>query len=324
MQVITTQQVPNAESDLVLRQVPVSRKLLMAGVILGLTCMGIFGGGSLAFTGKRRAERPYASVVSTTAPLAGDYSKFSHSSPKEHAGLMGRENCGSCHRRNDASTAPRFPLHKDCTGCHMVQFTAANSSSSVNPICTICHQAETLNSSSPPLKGFPRLMSFTAEFDHAQHLKGIESARPAKGCTACHTRLNRGVAETVPTRLGAHQICYECHTPGRAGNDSSSCGYCHKLGRYSPTSTTARAYRFAFSHADHYTRAHLNCDRCHNVLERGLAQRKQVSSIMSVQHSSNSRAQRCTTCHDGQRAFGDKGPKFDDCKRCHKGVTFGM
>src|SRR5437588_11329639 len=65
-------------------------------------------------------------------PLA-DYSKFSHSSPKEHADLMNRANCGSCHRRNDGSVDPTFPLHKYCMGCHSVQFTASNISSSVNP-----------------------------------------------------------------------------------------------------------------------------------------------------------------------------------------------
>src|SRR5437867_4304379 len=81
-----------------------------------------------------------------------DYSKFFHASPKEHLDLMGLENCASCHRRSDALTEPRFPVHKDCTGCHLVQFTASNSSSSVNPICTICHKADGLNSPTAPLK----------------------------------------------------------------------------------------------------------------------------------------------------------------------------
>ncbi len=133
-------------------------------------------------------------------PIA-DYSNFSHSSPKEHADLMARSNCASCHRRSDGSLEPKFPLHKDCTGCHLVQFTAGNNSSAVNPICTICHKPEGLNSSNAPLKSFPRLMSFAAEFDHGQHLKGIESARLGNGCAACHSPTNRGVAETIPARL---------------------------------------------------------------------------------------------------------------------------
>ncbi|MGH9930167.1 MAG: hypothetical protein ACREA9_13225, partial [Pyrinomonadaceae bacterium] len=35
--------------------------------------------------------------------LVADYSRFSHSSPREHAELMSRSNCASCHRRNDGS-----------------------------------------------------------------------------------------------------------------------------------------------------------------------------------------------------------------------------
>jgi len=266
-------------------------------------------------------ERTRASSKSTTGSLASDYSKFEHSSPKEHRDLMGRENCASCHRRSDASTQPRFPLHKDCTGCHLVQFTASNSSP-INPICTICHKAEDLNSSKTAPKNFPPLINFTSEFDHAQHLQGIESARPANGCAACHTPANRGVAETIPAPSNAHKICYDCHSPGKQASNSSSCGSCHRFGRHSPTSTAARAYRMGFSHADHGPRARLNCDRCHDVRGRGLPQARQVSSIAPVQHLPNPRA--CVTCHNGQRAFRDevKG-NFENCRRCHQGVKFG-
>src|SRR6266850_5709713 len=85
-----------------------------------------------------------------------DYSKFSHSSPKEHwdvtKDLNGRSRCGSCHRRSDSSPAPRFPVHKDCTGCHLVQFTS--SSSAENPICTICHTKEGINLPKPLVRNF--------------------------------------------------------------------------------------------------------------------------------------------------------------------------
>jgi c(7)-type cytochrome triheme protein len=258
--------------------------------------------------------------VEPNLPLA-DYSKFSHSSPKEHADLMARANCASCHRRSDSSLAPQFPLHKDCTGCHLVQFTAPNNASSVNPICTICHQPEGLNSSNAPLKNFPRLMSFAAEFDHAQHLKGLESARPGNGCAACHTPANRGMAESIPARLNAHHICYDCHSPGQSASKTSSCGSCHRLGSYSPTSIAARSYRVGFSHAAHGPRERLTCDRCHDVRGRGLPQAKQVSSIAPVQHLSNSRAQNCIACHNGQRAFGESA-NFTECARCHKHAGF--
>jgi len=255
-----------------------------------------------------------------SSALAKDYSKFAHSSPKEHANLMG--NCASCHRRRDSSIEPAFPLHKDCTGCHVVQFTTVDNSATGNLICIICHKAEGLNSSRPPLKNFSRLASFTAEFDHDQHQRGIDAARPANGCAACHSPMNRGVAETIPARLDAHRICYECHSPGKQASATSSCGSCHKTGGYLPTPTAARAYRLGFSHADHGPRARLNCGRCHDLRPRGFPQRRQVTSIVPVQHLPNSHA--CVSCHNGQKAFGEhvKG-NYANCRRCHTGPKFG-
>jgi c(7)-type cytochrome triheme protein len=313
-----------SEMVVVSHPISVARRLALAAIIFFSICAVtvLNRSGASAVTNRLTAWRQPDSLNSASFATPSDYSRFSHSSPKEHADLMGRENCASCHRRSDASTQPRFPLHKDCTGCHLVQFTAS-SSSPINPICTVCHNAETLNSSSAPLKNFPRLLSFAAEFDHAQHLQGIESARPANGCAACHTPANRGVAETIPARLKAHQVCYECHSPGKGASQTGSCGSCHRLGAYSPTSTLARPYRMGFSHADHTARERLTCDRCHNVRARGLPQTRQVSSILPAQHYVNPRAQSCANCHNDQRAFGDKGPNFDVCKRCHKGLKFG-
>lgn len=255
-----------------------------------------------------------------TSHAAPDYSKFSHASPREHADLMGRTSCGSCHRRSDGSTAPRFPAHKDCTNCHLVQFTAANSTLAINPICTICHTKDGLNSSNAPLRGFPRLLSFNAEFDHAQHLKGKESARPKESCAACHGSARRGVAETIPARLDAHRICYQCHSAGQQASDSSSCGFCHQLRSYAATSTGSSAYSFSFSHAEHGARARLTCENCHSIKARGLAQSKQVTSISPLQHLVSGSAQTCKTCHNARRSFGDTD--FNDCSRCHKRAGF--
>ncbi len=291
---------------------------LSGAALLVALCVPIFNGICLqVFAG---ATTPRSLPIRANMP-AGDYSRFSHSTPREHADLMGNENCGTCHRRTDGSPGPRFPLHKDCTGCHLVQFTASNPSASVNPICMICHEANGLNSSNPPLKNFSRLISFRAEFDHAQHLQGIDSARPTAGCAACHTPTNRGVAETIPARLNAHQICYDCHSPGKSASKTSSCGSCHRLGSYSSTSIASRSYRTGFSHADHGPREGLSCDRCHDVRRRGLPQARQVSSIAPVQHLSNSRAQNCLACHNGQRAFGESA-NFTECARCHKRTGF--
>lgn len=264
---------------------------------------------------------PFDSLTATPVRITPDYSRFLHSSPGEHAALMGPKNCASCHRANGA-LEPSFPKHKDCTGCHLVQFTATNNSSTTNPICTICHNETALSSPKAPPKSFSRLQSFDARFDHAQHLKGVESARPQRGCALCHSPVRGGVAETIPARLEAHRICYECHAPGKQANDYASCGSCHGQGRYSPTSIAARAYRVGFSHTDHGPRERLNCESCHTLSGRGLPQSRQVSSIAPVLHRSNTRARNCLTCHNGQRAFGDAQAEFVNCKRCHKGPTF--
>src|SRR5438067_12383850 len=58
-----------------------------------------------------------------------DYSKFLHTSSK-HASI----DCANCHHRNDNSARPSFPGHKDCTSCHLTQFTTPNI-----PLCAICH-----------------------------------------------------------------------------------------------------------------------------------------------------------------------------------------
>jgi c(7)-type cytochrome triheme protein len=249
-----------------------------------------------------------------------DYSKFSHSTPREHADLMDRKNCGSCHRRGDGTT-PAFPLHKDCTGCHTVQFTAANRGSEVNPICTICHTSEGLNSSNPPTRKFSSLRSFRAEFDHFQHLEEKANAKPSGGCASCHSSARNGVAQSILAGLNAHQNCYECHSPGKQASDLSSCGVCHSLGAYSPTSTNAASYRVSFSHADHTGRTRLACTACHNVKAQGSPQGRQVSSISGVQHFPKG-AQSCAMCHNGRRSFGDADTH--DCKRCHKREGFKM
>ncbi|MGH9966808.1 MAG: cytochrome c3 family protein [Pyrinomonadaceae bacterium] len=150
----------------------------------------------------------------------------------------------------------------------------------------------------------------------------MESARHARGCAGCHVPVRRGVAETIPARLDAHRICYDCHAPGKSASNFSSCGSCHGLGRYSPTSTAARAYRVSFIHADHASRQRLTCNGCHIVKARGLRQGQQVTSISPVEHLVTTRGQTCQTCHNGQRAFGDKDTH--NCKRCHRREGFRM
>src|ERR1043166_6407102 len=163
-----------------------------------------------------------------------DYSRFLHTSSR-HAGLT----CTSCHHRTDNSVRPNFPGHKDCTSCHLTQFTTPNI-----PMCSICH--ESVNGSDPPRKGFPDRFreNFNVSFDHAQHLTG--NAKPKNGCVACHSSpLRRGAALSIPTGLNAHAGCYTCHTPDSQANgrDLGSCGVCHATKAYARTPTDSTAYR---------------------------------------------------------------------------------
>jgi c(7)-type cytochrome triheme protein len=243
-----------------------------------------------------------------------DYSKFLHSSAK-HRSLA----CNSCHERTDNSTTPRFPGHKACTDCHRGQFTTP-----AIPMCLICHTDT--KSSNPPLKNFPASFNepFNVNFDHAQHNTG--TARPPNGCAGCHgSPVNRRAGFSIPANLAAHSNCYTCHTPtskSNSGREIASCGVCHDQKSYKPTSTNARAFRYAFSHAEHGARQRLECADCHK-LTAGAPQTRQVSSTTAAQHFVTGRGQTCATCHTGKRTFGgDLG--FADCKRCHSGPSFRM
>lgn len=236
---------------------------------------------------------------------SGDFSKFLHSSPN-HA----RMPCLLCHRRESNSARPNLPGgsgHVPCTGCHAQQF--ANSES---PICTICHT----DVRSGALKSFPRLKSFRVNFDHARHLNmgGVS-------CATCHRPARGGVGLSIPVGFNAHSTCYGCHTPRAKsrGRDISSCGTCHKLGRYVRTPAWTTAFRMNFSHAKHGPPQKLACNDCHQV-RPGLPQRRQVTAPEAANHHASGRTQSCMTCHDGKRAFG--GDDFSACKRCHTGTRW--
>ena len=246
---------------------------------------------------------------------SGDYSKFLHSSQR-HASL----GCTECHTRAaDNSTSPNFPGHKNCTNCHLSQFVTPTVA-----MCEICHA--NVGSGKPPLRAFPTTFNenFNMKFDHAQHMMG--TARPSNGCQACHNRaIARGAGFAIPSGLTAHGQCYSCHTPtsrSAAGREIASCGVCHDRKAYSRTSVNARAYRYAFSHAQHGPRQRLQCADCHK-LTAGAPQARQVSSPAATQHFAPARGTSCASCHNGRRSFGgDLG--FGDCKRCHNGTTFRM
>jgi c(7)-type cytochrome triheme protein len=244
-----------------------------------------------------------------------DYSKFLHSSQR-HSSLA----CTDCHERNaDNSALPGFPGHKQCTGCHLGQFTTP-----AVPMCLICHTDT--SGGKPPLRGFPATFkeSFNVRFDHAQHM--IASARPQNGCVGCHgTQTSRGFAFSIPATISAHNQCYSCHTPNSksaGGREIASCGVCHNQTTYSRTATSARAFRYSFSHAKHGPRERLACSECHNITG-GLPQSRQVSSPTTAEHFPMSRGTSCVACHNGKRAFGGD-LAFKDCRRCHIGASFRM
>jgi hypothetical protein len=233
-----------------------------------------------------------------------DYSQFKHDD-RNHARLP----CLLCHRRENnsaQSTLPGKAAHAPCTGCHEQQF--ANKQSE---ICTICHT----NAQTGEVKPFPALRSFNVRFDHATH------AAEGAGCSTCHRRNRAGVGLSIPSRLNAHVTCYSCHTPNAraSGRDISSCSTCHQLGRLVRTSEQAAAYRVGFSHASHDASEKLTCIECHKV-RAGLAQGRQVSAPLPLNHHAPARAFSCASCHNGQRTFG--GDDFSECKRCHKGSAW--
>lgn len=243
-------------------------------------------------------------VYEQTPQQQVDYSSFKHSNPN-HSRLP----CLLCHRREGTTARPALPGangHLPCAGCHAQQFADKQ-----NPVCTICHT----DVNSGAVKPFPNLKSFRANFDHAQH-----SRIGNLSCTTCHKPM-RGAAQSIPAGFSAHTTCYTCHQPRAqsAGRDISSCGTCHKLGRYSRTPTTSRAYGMNFSHAKHAAKEGLKCDDCHNV-RPGQPQRRQVTSPQPANHHASPNSMSCMSCHNGKRAFG--GDDFSVCKRCHTGNSW--
>jgi c(7)-type cytochrome triheme protein len=239
-------------------------------------------------------------------PDYGNYSKFQHTSA-----YHGRLPCSLCHRRESNSPRPMMPTsanHLPCAGCHVKQF--ADSS---NPICTICHT----NPEAGTLKAFPRLSSFNMTFDHAQHM-----ARGKVSCASCHRPSRGGAAMSVPTGFNAHVTCFECHTDrAKSGErDISSCGVCHKVGRYARTSQMAAAVRIGFSHEKHDRDESLSCNDCHRV--RGAGARNEVTAPSLLNHHATPNSLSCMTCHNGRRAFG--GDDFSVCKRCHQGSAWRL
>ncbi len=229
-----------------------------------------------------------------------DYSRFQHSNP-----MHSRMPCLLCHKREDNSAAPKLSGHLPCSGCHTEQFADAGSQ-----ICTVCHT----NPQSGATKRFPGLRSFNIKFDHAKHFRQTD-------CATCHNPSRRGVALSVPSGIGAHSTCFQCHGPRTevGGRNIGSCGICHQPGRPTKNSDWAAAFSKNFNHSEHRSVGNLKCASCHTV-RAGMPRGKQVSAPAPSMHFANSRTPSCAACHDNRRVFG--GNDFRDCKRCHTEATF--
>ena len=282
------------------RRRALSLAVLCAGLVFFAAGMA-FDYRTSALTARIEPEPAPAADPFAAEPQELAFSKFGHTNP-QHARLP----CLLCHQRTDNTARPKRPGHTPCAGCHAQQFADQSS-----PICTICHTSPP----TPALKGFPPLRSFSVRFDHATH---TGAGARAANCATCHRPERRGVALSIPAGAAAHTTCFQCHTPraqGRSGQDISSCGACHRLGRYARTPETAAAYRVNFSHSAHTSKG-LGCAECHTV-RPGQPQRRQVASPTPLMHHAAPGARSCMTCHDDKRAFG--GEDFKDCTRCHRG-----
>ena len=291
------------------------RWLAFSLCLLCVLCISVVKITSAALTTEtQRTQNLHRDFLAALQGSELDYSNFKHAS-QHHASLP----CASCHQRKDNSATPSFPGHKACISCHAGQFVTASV-----PMCVICHTD--VNSSNPSMKNFPAKFneSFNVKFDHAQHMTG--SARPASGCAACHGRSGgRAAALGIPAGIAAHNQCYTCHTPSSkspTGKELASCGVCHDQKPFSRTTTNARSFRFAFSHAKHGSGQRLACADCH-TLTAGAPQSRQVSSPLPFEHFAAARGKTCLTCHNGQRSFGGD-LAFKDCRRCHTSTSFKM
>ncbi|NOT47798.1 MAG: hypothetical protein HOP17_08620 [Acidobacteria bacterium] len=266
-------------------------KLIETGIILAAAI-------AIASRAEALMDSPVRSIFNETPGAVQDFSRFQHDNP-----MHARMPCLLCHKRDDDSATPRVSGHLPCAGCHVRQF-ADNGSR----ICTVCH------TNTGAVKRFPGLRSFNVRFDHALHLREAN-------CATCHKPSRRGVALSIPSGVGAHVACYQCHGPRTevGGRNIGSCQTCHQRGRPTRNSDFAAAFAKNFSHAEHRTVGNLNCGSCH-IVQAGRPRGRQVLSPAASMHFARSGVQSCATCHDNKRAFG--GKDFSDCKRCHQGTSF--
>ncbi len=275
-----------------------------------------------------------------------DYNRFTH---KSHEGMVKVPNtnfarelkCDSCHERPDAKTIAsgivattdrnkqlslKFPGHKACVECHVVQFT-----SKPQQTCVICHDTQQGLNARPPQRNFPQRYDYNAFFDAKQHELHVTYTLPTNGrkldCTFCHQQ----TAKPALLTIASHPECYVCHSPNsgdQKGSQKSGCVACHTqtATNVQPFSAkyVSRAYGAQFTHKAHVTYVNGDCSACHTI--SGGYNRPVPTSITIKQHlNPGERAGRgCFSCHDGKNHYGrtvfsgePEGQGRSSCTRCH-------
>jgi cytochrome c7-like protein len=270
-----------------------------------------------------------------------DYNRFTH---ETHLGRIKVPNtnfardlkCESCHERpterdianNIVASTDRnvqlklkFPGHKACVECHVVQFT-----SKPQQTCVICHNTQQGLNARPPQRDFPLRYDFNAFFDAKQHELHVTyklSDGKQMDCAFCHKPTQKALAVTI----ASHPECYVCHTPGSFDEKAKvkgNCMVCHTQRIVDPkpmpydAKLASRAYGAKFSHAEHVK--FMDCRACHTL--QGGYNQYSPSSPAVKQHNTSAQAggRGCFTCHDGKQHYGRavfSGDEAKSCGRCH-------
>ncbi|MCI0524734.1 MAG: hypothetical protein L0Y75_05670 [Acidobacteria bacterium] len=279
-----------------------------------------------------------------------DYSRFIHQS---HLGLVKIPNtnfardlkCESCHERPSArevsngvvATTERnkqlglkFPGHKACVECHVVQFT-----SRPQQTCSICHNVQKEQSQGlsarPPQREFPQRYDYNAFFDAKQHELHITYALPETGqkleCVFCHQQ----TAKPSFLTIASHPECYVCHSPqsgDQKASQKSGCVVCHTepATNVQPFSAkyVSRAFGARFTHKLHVEKMRGNCMVCHTI--SGDYNKPTPGTIRTKQHPRDAErgGRGCFSCHDGGVHYGFKvfsgepgSEGGGSCIKCH-------
>jgi hypothetical protein len=270
------------------------------------------------------AAAPTDSIVEPkeTATLVAPKS-FNHFTP-EHK----KQECTLCHKRTEeTSTAPVFPYHDACNGCH-IEVGSAISEAGKSKLCIACHVADAKGNLLPISRENASLIAFRKDlkqfglrgpstgfkgFSHKDHMDAskMPAGTQAARCEDCHKVDARGINASMPS----HPECYKCHTHQK-DQKLGACNACHTDTKEGVTLKYSRsvgsAYTFAnFKHGSHTPKIIKgDCDKCHRLLDAAPAPTR--SDILAV---STSRGQRhnssCWNCHVRQREI--------VCSKCHLG-----